>query len=129
MWNRDYQVRRIRYLKRESVDFCTYYIMQVMRHLIVVFVIAIIASFGMMIYLVEKADEDQMGIENANFGLQHTAFSRPSFDLLALADMVRGTNDTERLDLIKYGVHKYVKGRLVKHGDWRIHPVYKFLQE
>ena len=58
MWNRDYQIRRIRYFKKESVDFCTYCFMQVMKHLIVVFVFAIIASFGMMIYLVERADED-----------------------------------------------------------------------
>jgi len=70
-----------------------------------------------------------MGMDDANFGLHHTALSRPNFDLLTLYDQLSGTNDTKKLDQIKYGVTKYVKGKLVRHGDWRIHPTYKFLQE
>ena len=70
-----------------------------------------------------------MGIDNAYFGLQHTAFSRPSIDIFSLLDAVKGTNNTKELEKAKYGIKKYVKGKLVRHGDWRIHPVYRFLQE
>ena len=75
MWNREYQVSRIRHLKKQSVDICSYSIMMVMKHLIKVFVLVIIASFAIMLFLVKSDNEDQMGIASPLYGLHHSAGS------------------------------------------------------
>ena len=103
----------------------------IFKKLIYVFVFIIIFSFMAMLRMITKDSTDQMGVKTSLHG---EAFS--SLDLKTINDyifhgeaFIKSNNMTKaQEDNIEYGVTVYVKDSLIKHGNWKVHPLFKDLQ-